>query len=268
MKVLVFGDVYGRVGRGGIKKELPGLIKKHKPDFIIANIENITSGRGPIEKHVLEIEDLGVDVMTGGDHFLDNLQSIYDYLEKTDSKLIRPANFYEQSYYKIPGKGYKIVEKNGKKLLVIHLIANTFMKFDVYNPFLKVQEILKSLENEKFDGIFIDFHKETTSEGYGMAYLLDGKASFVFGTHTHIQTNDELILPQGTGLISDVGMNGPLYSVIGADFESVKKRFLTGLGGKIEQNLGNDYVVNGVCVEIGDHGKCETIEKIRIRSKL
>ncbi len=269
MKILVFGDVYGRVWRNALLKELPKLQAKYQPDFTIVNVENMTSGRGPIEKHVKELDKLQIDVMTGGDHIFDNQKSIADYLDQKDSKLIRPANYYEQAHYHIPGKWYKIVEKNGKKILVIHLMWTAFMNYNVENPFLKAEKIIAELWENNFDAIFIDFHKETTAEGYGLAHFLDGKVSFVFGTHTHIQTNDELILPGWTGIISDVGMSGPLFSVIWADFQSVKKRFLTGIPKwKIEQQLDENYVVNGICVEIWENRKTTHLEKIRVRGKL
>lgn len=269
MKVLIFWDVFGRIGRAGLKKELPGLKEKYNPDFLIANIENITSGRGPIEKHLLEMEALWFDVMTGWDHVLDNFHKIEEYINASDSKLIRPANFYEHVDYPLSGKWYKIIEKNGKKLLVIHLLWTVFMNHNLYNPFLKIDEILEENKQEKLDGIILDFHKEATSEWYGMAHYLDSKISFLYGTHTHVQTNDELILPGGTGIISDVWMNGPLYSVIGADFWSVRKRFLTGINKwKIEQNLDKNYVISWVFVEIGYDMKCQNIEKIRIRGSL
>lgn len=269
MKILIFGDVYGRVWRNALKKELPKLQRQFNPDFTIVNVENITSGRGPIEKHVKEIEKLWVDVMTGWDHIFDNQKNIEEYLDAPDSKLIRPANYQEQDHYYLPWKGYKIVEKNWKKMLVIHLMGTVFMNYSMENPFHKVEKILKELWEENFDSIMIDFHKETTSEGYGLAHFLDGRVSFVFWTHTHIQTNDELILPRGTGIISDVWMNGPLYSVIWADFNSVKKRFLTGINkGKIEQQLDENYVVNWICVEVWEDRKTVSVEKIRIRGKL
>lgn len=269
MKILIFGDVYGRVWRNALLKELPKLQQKHQPDFTIVNVENMTSWRGPIEKHIKEIDRLDIDVMTWWDHIFDNQKSIADYLDQKDSKLIRPANYYQQDHYHIPGKWYKIVEKNGKKILVIHLMWTAFMNYNVENPFLKAEKIIQELWEKNFDAIIIDFHKETTAEWYGLAHFLDGQASFVFWTHTHIQTNDELILPGGTGIISDVGMSGPLYSVIWADFESVKKRFLTWISKwKIEQQLDENYVVNGICVEIWADRKCIDLEKIRVRGKL
>lgn len=269
MKILIFGDVYGRIWRNALQKELPKLQEKYNPDFTIVNVENMTSWRGPIEKHIKEFDRFDIDIMTGGDHIFDNQKSIIDYLDQKDSKLIRAANYYQQNHYHIPGKGYKIVEKNGKKLLVIHLIGTAFMNYNVENPFLCAEKIIQELWEKNFDAIVIDFHKETTAEWYGLAHFLDGKVSFVFWTHTHIQTNDELILPGWTGIISDVWMSGPLFSVIWADFESVKKRFLTGISkGKIEQQLDENYVVNGICVEIWEDRKATHLEKIRIRGKL
>jgi metallophosphoesterase (TIGR00282 family) len=267
MKVLIFWDVYGRIWRRAMKKELPRLKDKYNPDFIVVNIENTTSGRWPIEKHILEFEEMGVDVMTSGDHIFDNFDRVKDYLWQEDSKLIRAANFYNDDV--LEWKWYKILEKNSKKLLVIHLLWETFMKHKVDNPFLKADKILKKFETEKFDWIIIDFHKEVTPDWYWLWFFLDSRVSFIFWTHTHIQTNDELILEWGTGIISDVWMNWPLYSVIWADYRSVKNRFLTWiLRWRIEQCLDKNYVINWVCVEIGDDMKCENIEKIRIRSKL
>lgn len=268
MKILVFWDVYGRIWRAALKKELPVLKEKHKPDFVIVNVENCTSWRWPIEKHAMELESLWIDVMTWWDHIFDNLNRIEDYLAKDDSKLIRPANFRETEQYKLPGKWYKIVEKNGKKLLVIHVLWEVFMNNKVDNPFIKVEEIIEKTKWESLDWIIIDFHKEVTPEWYWLAFFLDWKASFIYWTHTHIQTNDELILPSGTWILSDVWMNWPLYSVIWADYKSVEKRFLTWWRGRITQCLDKNYVVNWVIVDIWDNMKCENIEKIRIRGKL
>ncbi|MDD5213879.1 MAG: TIGR00282 family metallophosphoesterase [Candidatus Gracilibacteria bacterium] len=270
MRVLIFGDIYGRVGRNAFKKHFLDIKNKYNPDFTIVNPENISSGRGPVMKHIKEIDSLGIDVYTSGNHIYDNYNDIKDYLDAPNSKLIRPANFYESEHVYFPGKGYKILEKDGKKLLVINLMSSTFLRDEMYNAFLKVDEMLKGMNLDEFNGIIIDFHRETTSEIYAMSMFLEGKVSFVYGTHTHIQTNDELILPGGTGLLTDVGMNGPLYSVIGADFEGIKSRFLSGvLTGKIDQALGKDYVVSACVVDIDEKTrKCLNIEKIRIRGSL
>lgn len=205
--------------------------------------------------------------MTSGDHIFDNMEKISAYLNKSDSKLIRAANYYENEKFSIPGKWYKIIEKDGQKLLLIHFLSNNGMRDSVYNPFLKLEEILAS-QNEKVDAIVVDFHKEFTSEIYGMAMSFDSQVSFCYGTHTHVQSNDEFIFDGWTGVMNDVGMSGSLYSVIGADLRSVQSRFFTGINkGKIEQSLDPRYVVHGVVVDI-ENGKCVNIEKIRIRSRL
>ena len=268
MKILVFWDVYGRIWRAALKKEIPILIEKHKPDFIIANVDNCTSWRWAIEKHVVELESLWIDLMAWWDHVFDNINKIDKYLNKEDSKLLRPANFREYWKYVFPGKWYKIIEKNSKRLLVIHLLWEVFMNNKVDNPFIKAKEIIEETKWENLDWIIIDFHKEVAPEWYWLAYFLEGSASFIFWTHTHIQTNDEIILQNWTWIISDVWMNWPLYSIIWAEYESVEKRFLTWWRWWIKQSLDKNYVVNWVVVEIWDEMKCENIEKIRIRWKL
>lgn len=265
MKVLIFWDIYWKVGRAALKKELPMLKRKYNPDFVIANVDNISSWRWPVEKHIVEMEKLWIDAMTWGDHIFDNLSRIKDTLEEKDSKLLRPANFYESEHYKVPGRWYKILEKNGKKLLLIHLLWEVFMKFNVENPFIKVDSILKEFKHEKLDWIIIDFHKEVTSEWYGMSFFLNWRVSFIYWTHTHVQTNDDIILPNWTGIISDVWMVWSIYWVIWADYNSVEKMFLTWINKwKIEQSLDKNYIVNWVYLEIWEDLKSNKIEKIRI----
>lgn len=270
MKILFFGDIYGRVGRKALLQELPILRQKYTPDFIIANVDNITSGRGVVEKHARAVSSAGVDILTGGDHVFDNFDEIENYITAPSSNLLRPGNFYETKNTKIWGKGHKVFEKNGKRLLVIHLLGQIFLNHNVINPFVYITEVLEQYSEEKLDGIVVDFHKEATSEIQGLSMYLDGQVSFVGGTHTHVQTNDEHILPAGTGTISDIGFNGALYSVIGADFWSVKKRFLTGLQKwKIEQSLDKNYVVSWIVIDIDESTKlCKSLEKIRIHGTL
>lgn len=270
MKVLVFWDIYGRLGRKAFSKEIQTLKEKYSPDFIVANIENITSGRWPVDEHARFVSDHGVDVMTSWDHIYDNSPSIDAYLKKDNTNLIRPANFYSSWEYELLGPGYKIVEKDGKKLLVLQLMGEVFMSHKVENPFFVATRILESIPEEEYDGVIVDFHRETTAELYGMAHYLDGKVSLVYGTHTHIQTNDAHVLPQGTWIIADVGMNGPFNSVIWADFQSVKKRFLTGIQrGKIEQQLAGPYIVNALYIEIDASTKmCKNIENISYTGSL
>ena len=270
MKVLIFWDVYGRIWRAALKKELPLLKEKYSSDFIIVNVENCTSGRWPIEKHILELESLWIDVMTWWDHIYDDANKITDYLEKDDSKLIRPANFREYwEKYIFPWKWYKIVEKDWKRLLVIHILWEIFMNNRVDSPFIKVEEIINKEENKDVDWIIIDFHKEATSEWYWLANFLDGRVSFIYWTHTHIQTNDEHIFPNWTWLLSDVWMNWSMNSVIWADYKTVEKRFLTWFNKwRIKQSLDNNYIVSWIFVELDNDKKCINLEKIRIRWEL
>ena len=265
MKILAFGDIYGRIGRRAFLEYFPLLKREHNPDFTIVNIDNITSGRGVVEKHAKEIEAAGVDVMTGGDHIIDNLKNITDYLDADNSPLLRPANLWESSKYVFPWVGHKLLEKNWKKLLIIHLLGHAFMdKFNARNAFLEADAILDLYKDREVNNVIIDFHKEATAEIQWLARYLDGRVSAVFWTHTHVQTNDDIILPKGTGLLWDVWMNGPLNSVIGAEFGSVKRMFLTGIfKWKIEQSLDPHYLINAVLFELDDAGKCISIEKIK-----
>lgn len=264
MRVLIFGDIYGRLGRKAFLKEFRKLSQKYSPDFSVVNIENITSWRGPVTEHADLIESQWVDVMTSGDHIFDNAPNIHAALTSDTSILIRPANFYEPVGNSLPGKGYVIVKKWEKRLLVIQLLGEVFMSHKVHNPFLKVQEILDQIPPESYDAVVLDFHRETTAELYGMAHFLDGKVSLVYGTHTHIQTNDAHILPHGTWILADVGMNGPFNSVIGAEYQSVEKRFLSGIQRwKIEQQLKGPYIINALVADIDEKTKqCISIENI------
>lgn len=270
MRILVFGDIYGRIGRKAFMKEFENLKEKYKADFSVVNIENITSGRGPITEHSEMIASLGVDVMTSWDHIYDNAPNIFTYLESSDCKLIRPANMYDTSDIPLKGEWYKIVEKEGKRLLVLQLMWEVFMSHKVNNPFHVASQILSQIPEDSYDAAIVDFHRETTAELYGMANYLDGKVGCVYGTHTHIQTNDAHILEKGTWVITDVGMNGPRNSVIGADFASVEKRFITWIQrGKIEQQLTWPYIINGICIDIDEETKmCKNIENISFVGKL
>lgn len=186
------------------------------------------------------MKDLGFDILTGGNHVFSNLKSSGDVFSSPNSIQIRPANYLEHPNYPIPGNGWKIVEKNGQRLLVINLMSSVFMYDHLDNPFQYIDKFLSDI-TEKYDAVIVDFHRETTAELVNMAYFLDGRAAFVYGTHTHAQTNDERIFPKGTGMITDLGMTGPLWSSIGHTFESRLPQFLTGtklFGPKAEQVVG------------------------------
>lgn len=255
------------MGRELVARHLPKLREDFSPDFVIANSENITSGKGPVPEHVAFMKDLGFDCLTGGNHVFSHVKDLAEELANPDSIQIRPANYYEVPGYPIPGKGTRVIEKNGKRVLVINLMSSTFLKDDVYNPFLKADEILASFANEKFDAVLVDFHRETTAEIYCMAEYLSGRATFVYGTHTHVQTNDEHILESGTGMIADVGMTGPLHSAIGQAFDGRLPGMVTGISmfsKKPEPLTDGPGSLHAVLVEI-EGGKCVSVEKIRIR---
>lgn len=196
-----------------VAENISALREKYVPDFMIANSENITGGKGPTEKHVLFMKELGFDVLTGGNHVFSNLKDAGDVFSDPESIQIRPANYFECPDYPIPGRGWRTVEKNGQRLLVINLMSSVFMHDSLDNPFRNIERILSGLTG-KFDAIVVDFHRETTAELVNMAHFLDGRVAVVYGTHTHVQTNDERIFPEGTGMITDIGMTGPLWSSI------------------------------------------------------
>lgn len=263
MKVLIFWDIYGRMGRKALERELPKLKKKYQADYVIANIENCTSWRGPISEHASHIATLWVDIMTSWDHIYDQKDKISSYLLAENSILIRPANFL--SYPWNIWAWYIIVQKWEMRLLVIQLLGEVFMNHKVENPFLKLQEILDFIPKNSYDACIVDFHRETSAELYGLGKYFDWKISLLYGTHTHIQTSDAHIMKWGTGIIADLWMNGPHDGVIGANPETVFPRFLSGIQKwKIEQELSGLSVISALYSEIDiNSGLCTHIEAIR-----
>ncbi len=256
MKILVFWDIYGRIGRKAFEREFQNLRDTYAPDICIANIENITSGRWPVTEHAQFIEALGVDLMTLWDHSFDNMPNIDNYFSKNTGKIIRPANFYTSQAYPLPGNGYQIIEKNWVRVLVIQLLWEVFMSHKVYNPFLKLDEIYDTVPASEYDISIVEFHRETTAELYGMAHHIGDRAQLLYGTHTHIQTNDAHVMNSWLAVLTDVGMNGPFGWVIGADYQSVEKRFMSGIQrGKIEQKLKGEYIINALICEIDTQQK-------------
>jgi 2',3'-cyclic-nucleotide 2'-phosphodiesterase len=226
MNILCIGDIVGKPGRDFINTRLPKLIEEYNVDFVVANGENCAHGVGITKKTYDELVYAGIDVITLGNHTWAK-KEILEFIEDKVN-LIRPANFPINN----PGRGYTIVEKAGKRVGVINLVGRVYMEsYDC--PFRKVDEILAKIENE-VDIIIVDFHAEATSEKLAMGWYLDGKVSAVFGTHTHVQTSDERILPQGTGYITDAGMTGPYNSILGVDKDIIIKKFITLMPGKFE----------------------------------
>lgn len=217
MKILFIGDIYGDAGVSYLIEKLTYLRQTYQPNLIIANAENAKDGRGINLKIYKELMRNGISLLTMGNHTWKN-KELETFIE--GSKVIRPINDRSNK-----GQGYQIINYNDKKILVINALGRAFMAEEYDNPFLMVKEVL---EKEKYDYSILDFHAETTSEKVTMAHFLDGKIDAVVGTHTHIQTNDNMKYPNGTLFISDIGMTGPLFGVIGVDKDIIINRFIHG----------------------------------------
>ncbi len=217
---LIFGDLFGKVGRALMQQHCARLQKKYKPDFTIANSENLTHGSGISNTTINEMMDAGIDFFTGGNHSLDNHNG-QQTLAIPGIPVIRPANIAKSA----PGDGYRLVQVNGHNVLIINLLGTLFMPKQYANPFTMVDTILEAFTGIELASIIVDFHAETTAEKLAMAHHLDGRASLLFGTHTHVPTADERIFDKGLGYISDIGFNGPLNSVIGLNPEMTIRNF-------------------------------------------
>ena len=257
MKILFFGDVYGKTGRKALGKVLPKLRKKYSPDFIIANAENLANGRGPNEKQLRELMEMGVDGFTSGNHIFDNAGG-EEMLKTTKLPIVKPCNYPAS----VGGKSSLILTKGKQKLLITNALGRIFMGDPLNSPFTAIEKILKLAKKEKVKNVLVDFHAEATSEKNAFGYFLDGKVSVVVNTHTHIQTADERILPAGSAYISDVGFCGSLNSVIGAKTENAMQRFLTNLPTRLEVAENPPFVVSGVFVETKPSGLAQKIERI------
>ena len=259
MKILFIGDIVGSPGREAVNKLLPQLKQEHNLDFVIANAENVAGGSGITSRVANDLFASGVDVLTSGDHIWKKSE-IFELI-KQEARILRPINFPQGA----PGSGASIFKTaEGEKIAVINVQGRVFMEA-LESPFKTVLAACENLVQET-KIIIIDIHAEATSEKVALGWFLDGKASAILGTHTHIQTADEKILPQGTAYITDVGMTGPYYSVIGRKIENVLEKFLTSVPLKFEV-AENDIQLHGVVVDIdGNTGKARSI--LRVQKKL
>jgi len=257
MKVLFIGDVVGKPGRAAVAALAPRLREERGIDLVIANGENSAHGAGLTASTVSALLGSGVDVITSGDHTWDQ-KEIYEVIE-SEPRLIRPLNFSPSA----PGRGSIVVNVGDKTAVaVLNLIGRVFMPNNDC-PFRAAQAEVARLRKQT-NLIIVDFHAEATSEKIAMGRFLDGQVSAVFGTHTHVMTADEQVLPKGTAYISDVGMCGPHDSVLGRDVEAVIKRFLTQMPQKLEVATGN-VILCGAIVDVDeDSGRARSIERIRL----
>ncbi len=245
MNIMMIGDICGRPGRQAVAHFIPILKEKYKLDLIIANGENSAGGVGITAKVLDELLQMDIHIVTTGNHIWDK-KEIFDFIDEAGS-LIRPANFPPGT----PGKGYIITQINGLSVGVINLCGRTFMP-PVDCPFQAIDQILSEIK-DLCEIIIIDFHAEATSEKLALGWYLDGKVSCVAGTHTHVQTADERILPLGTAYISDLGMVGPWNSILGVDKEPVIRKFLTGLPTKFTVAKDDDIIFCAIMIQLDDH---------------
>lgn len=252
MKLLFIGDIFGRPGREAVAKYLPDLISEYSPDFIIANGENLASGKGITPKIYHQMQGLGIDLLTGGNHSFKR-SDILTIIDDQNTQIIRPANVSS-----MPGRGYALLKKGDRELLIINLLGQVFIEEVSDSPFTVADKILNKI-NSKFT--LIDFHGEATSEKRALAEYLDGRVSAVVGTHTHVQTSDEQILPKGTSFITDVGMTGPTDSILGVKKELILERFLTQNKEVFDVAEGPAHLC-AVYLKLGDDGKTEKIERV------
>ena len=251
MHVLMLGDVIGKPGRRAVRTLLPDIKREHHVDLVIANGENAAGGLGLTPETADELFQSGVDIITSGNHIWSH-KSITPALD-SDLAILRPLNYP----LGVPGRGYLIQGDT----MVVNLLGRTFVgNYDC--PFKAMEQLLEEYETDKPPVIIVDFHAEATSEKGAMGRYLDGKVSAVLGTHTHVGTADARLLPQGTAFITDVGMVGPIESVIGDDIDAVIQRFLTQLPHRISVGKG-DAILNSVLVEVDQSsGKAKAISRI------
>lgn len=247
MKILFIGDIVGKPGRRTVAEALPALRKEHDIDLVIANGENMAHGRGITKKTLQEVFAAGVDIVTSGNHWFDQ-KEILEIIKDTSVPFIRPANYPSG----VVGDGYRIMQVRTKKVLVINLMGRVFMHDQLDNPFTKLDEILKNTAEQKPDVVIVDFHADATSEAVAFSFYADGRVTAVLGTHTHVPTDDAMVLPSGTGHVADVGMVGPRLSVLGIAPQQIINHFVQDQPFKWEIPETGEMVFNYAIVEVAD----------------
>jgi 2',3'-cyclic-nucleotide 2'-phosphodiesterase len=255
LRILFIGDIVGRPGRDLVRQGVAGLVETHHIDLVIANAENAAAGFGITREIGDQLLDLGIDVMTSGNHIWDKKEAL-DYIG-AEPRLLRPLNYPAG----VPGNGsYLARTRDGVTVGVINAMGRVFM-LNIDDPFARVLAEIDALR-QKTRIIFVDFHAEATSEKIAMGWHLDGKVTAVVGTHTHVQTADERILPKGTAYLTDVGMTGPHDSIIGVETEAALGRFLNALPARFETATANPRL-NAVIVEADERtGHATDIERL------
>jgi len=261
IKILFLGDIVGRPGRTIIKELIPVLVAEHDIDVVVANGENSAGGTGIDPNTAGDMFASGVNIITTGNHVWKR-KDIFDYIKLNQTRIIRPLNYPPG----VAGAGSTriIINKNGKDttIWVVNLHGRTFIDEVLDCPFRVAEKFVQGRDSNEI--ILVDFHAEATSEKGAMGWFLDGKVTAVIGTHTHVQTADERILPQGTAFISDAGMCGAIDSILGVEVEPIVSSFLTGLPVRFEVPNKGEAMLNGVVIECDENtGRATGIERIR-----
>jgi len=259
VRILFIGDIVGRPGRELVRQGLQAIVDHHRIDLVIANAENAAAGFGITREIGDQLLDWGVDVMTSGNHIWDKKEAL-DYIG-AEPRLLRPANYPAGA----PGNGsYLARTRDGGSVGVVNVMGRVFM-LNIDDPFAVVLREIEALK-QRTRIVFVDFHAEATSEKIAMGWHLDGKVTAVVGTHTHVQTADERILPKGTAYLTDVGMTGPHDSIIGVEVSAALNRFLTALPQKFETATGNPRL-NAVVVDADEQtGRATHIERLSLNA--
>lgn len=260
MRILFIGDIFGKSGRDIAKRAIPAIVERWQVDFVIANVENSAAGFGVTGDIADTILAFGVDAMTTGNHVWDK-KEVLEYFPR-QPKLLRPANFPAGA----PGRGsYLARTRTGEPIGVINLMGRIFMT-PLDDPFAVALREIEAIR-AKTRIVIVDFHAEATSEKIAMGWHLDGRVTAVFGTHTHVQTADERILPKGTACLTDVGMTGPHDSIIGVTVEAALGRFLTGLPAKFEAATGPARLNAVIVTADPATGKAVAIERLNLSTQ-
>lgn len=255
MKILAVGDLIGNAGVSKFKKELNKIRETEGIDFVIVNAENAGEGMGITQRNFNDLLEEKVDAITMGNHTWGK-KDIFKFIDHP--KLLRPANYVKG----VVGKGYNIYQCKNKKIAVMNLIGRVDMNVLSENPFVVAKDIIEKIKNQ-VDIIIIDFHAEATAEKIAMGHYLDGKVTAIYGTHTHVQTADETILENGTAYITDIGMTGPINSVIGMDVGASVKRFVTTLPERYKMATG-ECKLNGIILDVDDvTNKVKEVKRIK-----
>jgi metallophosphoesterase (TIGR00282 family) len=266
-RILFFGDIVGSIGRRAVCEILPKLREQYSPDFVIANVENLAHGRGITAKTLAELDAVNIDAYTSGNHVWENPNGLACFANPIWAhRLARPANILAMR----PGKGLQVFDLPDRKLVIVNLMGQLFMKDDVESPFTAIDRIIqeqKAVLGEPAPLFLIDFHTETTSEKEAFGHYVDGRALAVYGTHTHVPTADMKVLPGGTAYVTDVGRNGAHDSVVGFEKTAAVGRFLGKTLKAYDIPEHGQAEVNAVLLEV-DLGAGRVVHFSRIRENI